>query len=1013
MSILESFFRWIVEVSWQASILAIAVLAIQWVFRPWINPRWRHALWLLVLIRLVLPIVPESSISGHAWIPAPIELFTPEGPVLPSSVAEIAPNYLESIRRSPSPTPLTTFQIMAFLWLGGAVLGLSIVIGVNAAFYQHLRRLPPIRDPRLQGIFQKALLELGIKTPPSLLVTNRVSSPVLMGFFRPAILLPDHELQNYSDSELRLILLHELAHLKRGDLLIQWMLSLMKILHWFNPVLWFAFRRIRIDREPATDAFVLSHSGEQFKESYGLALLKVLENHQKRHALPSMVGILEDKSELQSRFRLISLFNQKAYAWSFLSILLIALLALFFLTREKRDQLGALVPDWDEKVLQASRKGDGQGILNLVLRSFDSPIPLSEEQVAVMLNNLAGKRDFSTFHTLLIQMRMTNLGTNWQPDDVLLSGLVHDGRRDFLEALMLETASPLNLKRLESLQTQANPEMADWISKRIIEIRKQKAEESALAEAALKGDIKSMQQLIDQGVDVNCVTKNHHTPLTNAAREGHAEAARLLLRHGAKVDQPKHPGWDYTPLCLAKTVAVAEVLKEHGANVHAKLFKRDVSILTYVSRWASPDLVQWFLDQGVNPKMIGDNNQTLLFNSGNGETTRILLNAGLDPNHVDEFGRTPITHAQDALSVQLLIARGARLTGLKNPLLPQMIQMGKVGAIEALLQAGGKHDHDTIQKALLSAAHSDKADIAKLLLKYGADPNEETGYPGPHKLSPLSACTIWGSPKTAKVLLDAGADPNGGKNPGGYLKNAMANGEVEVAKILKAAGARGVSDLAFSIAVRDSEKTTKLLSSAPVFSKDSDFWNGALVEASRLGDLKTVKACLDKGVPIKGKNGMETDPFAAAAGEGYHEILELLLAGLGESDDRSFLKTALWEAVWNSNPCPEQRSIEHFEKTIKLLIEKGAPVKTSDDDTMVITAVFTRYPNGNPRVIKMLVDAGANPNPLIKDREGKIHGHLVETIQKSCEDKNCSTPSATTLAAIEKATGHKFTFSKK
>jgi len=61
---------------------------------------------------------------------------------------------------------------------------------------------------------------------------------------------------------LRYVFLHELGHLKRGDILVNWLMALPLVLHWFNPLVWYAIQRIRVDGESACDALALSHALE-------------------------------------------------------------------------------------------------------------------------------------------------------------------------------------------------------------------------------------------------------------------------------------------------------------------------------------------------------------------------------------------------------------------------------------------------------------------------------------------------------------------------------------------------------------------------------------------------------------------------------------------------------------------------------------------------------------------------------------------------------------------------------
>jgi len=172
-----------------------------------------------------------------------------------------------------------------------------------------------------------------------LIENGRVQSPAIMGLFTPTLLLPDEVREKFDARELRFIFLHELAHLKRGDVMVQALIALLQILHWFNPVLWYAFRRMRIDREPATDALVLSRTGEDEKERYGLMLIKLLEHFNQRHSLPTLVGILEDKDQFKRRFSLIARFTRGAYGWSVPGMVILGVLSVAGLTKTKATEM--------------------------------------------------------------------------------------------------------------------------------------------------------------------------------------------------------------------------------------------------------------------------------------------------------------------------------------------------------------------------------------------------------------------------------------------------------------------------------------------------------------------------------------------------------------------------------------------------------------------------------------------------------------------------------------------------
>ena len=333
---LETLFSWLLTASWQASVLALLVLVTQRLLRSRLNPRWRYALWLLVLLRLILPALPESAFSLFQFAP-------PTPPAFANSVtqplfvpASTPPLPAVSAAEITSPVhPFSTFTLLALLWLTGAIVLLILTLEANRRFARHVANSPTVTDPEILQSFADARAELHIRRSIRLIENSQIASPAIMGLFRSTLLLPAHVRDKFDPRELRLIFLHELAHLQRGDLLIQALIALLQILHWFNPVLWYAFRRIRIDREPATDALVLSRAGEAEKDRYGLMLIKLLEHFNQRHSLPTLVGILEDQDQFKRRFTLIAQFTRRAYAWSLLGVLLIAIFAITCLTKSK------------------------------------------------------------------------------------------------------------------------------------------------------------------------------------------------------------------------------------------------------------------------------------------------------------------------------------------------------------------------------------------------------------------------------------------------------------------------------------------------------------------------------------------------------------------------------------------------------------------------------------------------------------------------------------------------------
>jgi len=175
-----------------------------------------------------------------------------------------------------------------------------------------------------------------------------VQSPALIGLRRLRLLLPRGIGAQFAGRELRYIFLHELAHVKRGDLWLNWLVTALQIMHWFNPLLWLGFARLRADRELACDELALLRAGDKAGTAYGETVVKLLENLNRPGAIPGLVGILEDKQQMRRRISMIANFRRPGRS-PVLAVFLIAALAAAALTdaqsNKPADQHPGVSPD--------------------------------------------------------------------------------------------------------------------------------------------------------------------------------------------------------------------------------------------------------------------------------------------------------------------------------------------------------------------------------------------------------------------------------------------------------------------------------------------------------------------------------------------------------------------------------------------------------------------------------------------------------------------------------------------
>lgn len=334
--------------SWQAAVLAGVVLLLQWLFGNRLSFGWRYSLWLIVVVRLALPLTPASR-----WSIFNAPVFEPLGfstPTLLSDVGLSTPPVTKPSAAAPSkgfpaspepqlrasqavPTSFPTSQdsglnaaaetILVWiptLWILGVLFQVARICSQNVRFANRAKDRIAVMEPKLLGLLEECKGMMKIRLHITLFETPSVRSPALYGLFRPRLLLPQNLIESFSQHELRHVLLHELAHVKRSDMVINWLMTVLQTLHWFNPFVWLAFSRMRADRESACDALALTCANEADTRSYGATIIKLLEGFSRPATSPSLMGILEEKNRVQRRIRTIAHFRKpsRRSAWAVL-----------------------------------------------------------------------------------------------------------------------------------------------------------------------------------------------------------------------------------------------------------------------------------------------------------------------------------------------------------------------------------------------------------------------------------------------------------------------------------------------------------------------------------------------------------------------------------------------------------------------------------------------------------------------------------------------------------------------
>ena len=322
-----------VSLSLSGSLVILVLLLCGPLLRGRVSRRWQYYVWLVAIFRLLLPLSPQASPIGALFrepeAPPAVQAAGPYAAETVPARAETAPKPLPPAQPS-VPPPDRAFdgippaEALALAWLGGA---LVLMVWRVSAYLHFLRCLRAgrreVSDPALLDLLARTGEELKVRRPVELWENPLAASPMLLGLFRPRIVLPSAAV---SEADFRCTALHELTHYRRCDLLYKWLVQLTVCLHWWNPLVWVMAREIDRACELACDEAVLRRLKPEERLSYGDALLRALESGGGYRAARGSVSLGESAELLKERLSAIMNFKKPSRWTALLSLVLAAAL---------------------------------------------------------------------------------------------------------------------------------------------------------------------------------------------------------------------------------------------------------------------------------------------------------------------------------------------------------------------------------------------------------------------------------------------------------------------------------------------------------------------------------------------------------------------------------------------------------------------------------------------------------------------------------------------------------------
>jgi len=723
-------------------------------------------------------------------------------------------------------------------------------------------------DTSLHSKLKELAEKLQVNRAVQLMESALVQVPTVVGWLKPVILLPASALTGLTSEQLEAMLAHELAHIKRFDYLVNMLQTVVEILGFYHPAVWWVSHKIRAERENCCDDLAVSISGDRVRYARALTLMEEIRASRGELAVAASGGSLFARiSRLVGKES--SDYSRDGWIPSAVAILLIMAMIIpttIALTSGATKEPIAEQKEKPTKSLhQAAAEGDIEQVKSLISKGADVNAKDKRGKTPLHYASEKGHTDVSSL--LISQGARINV-TDAMAASTPLHYAARRGDKQTAE-LLLNKGADINAKNSFGMTplfvairstTPGGKEVVELLAAR-------GANAPALQLAAYMGDMEKLKKCLQDGMDINSQEGFGCTALHAAADSGRKDIVEFLISKGAEVDpqDTEH----LTPLYYAVThnhEDIADVLLAKGADVNAGQKDRGWNLLNYAIWDESKDAVKLLISKGADLNVKDDvHGWTPLFYAiymGNRDIVEIVVSKGADVRAKDYVGRTPLDYAMEDHEdlVDLLTAKGA--TAAPVSALHVAAREGDLEKVKRLIEEGADiNAKDTALETPLSLAiiSEKNNDLVKFLIAKGADVNAKTrlgGYLILHVACGSSPLDV------IELLIAKGADVNAKAPVGGFtpLHIACVQGRKDVAELLIAKGA-------------DLNARTTPFELAP-----GEFGWTALHASSVFGRKDVAELLIAKGADINARNSNSRTPLHAACFTGRKDVAELLIA---------------------------------------------------------------------------------------------------------------------------------------
>lgn len=313
-----------------SSFVVIVIMLIRKIFKNQLSSKWQYNLWFILLTALTLPLLPTHLLDfwgKFTWNGNPNSNPSRSNPTTENLATENG-NWLHDFSTSVNRFDLTFLnQIITIIW----ITGMLVIIALTIHAWMKLRRIKKstsiVKNQEVLTLFEQCKQRLHISQQLVLVKSPLIKSPLTFGIFKTYIILPRHAEAWMSMDDLKYILLHELNHYKYKDIATNYLVILFNILYWYNPLIWIAFREMRLDREIACDGAVLKMLDQNQYEAYGNTIINFADKSYLPRQFTMVNQLSGSKKQIKKRIERIAAFTTESKLLKLKSILIFMLLA--------------------------------------------------------------------------------------------------------------------------------------------------------------------------------------------------------------------------------------------------------------------------------------------------------------------------------------------------------------------------------------------------------------------------------------------------------------------------------------------------------------------------------------------------------------------------------------------------------------------------------------------------------------------------------------------------------------